>query len=136
MAADLRERVARAIARDENGDETGWQAWLPEADAVLAELKQELQPQAEPVAWDDWIGRCPFWVTFDGETTHQLAFGGCTADANGINSMTFELSGIVSRDDLDELEQIVVDRRRVLLNAPAAILGHTRFSWWPTDTDQ
>jgi hypothetical protein len=48
VAADLRERVARAIARDENGDETGWQAWLPEADAVLAELKQELQPQAEP----------------------------------------------------------------------------------------
>ncbi len=51
MAADLRERVARAIARDENGDETGWQAWRNEADAVLAELAPELAPQAEPVAW-------------------------------------------------------------------------------------
>jgi hypothetical protein len=51
VAADLRERVARAIARDENGDETGWQAWCNEADAVLAELKQELAPQAEPVAY-------------------------------------------------------------------------------------
>jgi hypothetical protein len=49
VAADLRERVARAIARDENGDETGWQAWRNEADAVLAELQPELQPQAEPV---------------------------------------------------------------------------------------
>ncbi len=39
-------------------------------------------------------------------------------------------------DDLDDLEQIVVDRCRVLLNTPAAISGHTRFSWWPTDTDQ
>jgi hypothetical protein len=42
---DRRERVARAIARDENGDETGWQAWLNEADAVLADLGLT---QAEP----------------------------------------------------------------------------------------
>jgi hypothetical protein len=48
VAADLRERVARAIARDENGDETGWQAWLNEADAVLAELGQP-QASAEDV---------------------------------------------------------------------------------------
>jgi hypothetical protein len=51
VAADLRERVARAIARDENGDETGWQAWRNEADAVLAELAPELSPKAEPAAW-------------------------------------------------------------------------------------
>jgi len=49
MAADLRERVARAIARDENGDETGWQAWRNAADAVLAELGPELAPQGEAV---------------------------------------------------------------------------------------
>jgi hypothetical protein len=59
MAADLRERVARAIARDENGDETGWQAWRNEADAVLAELGPELQPQAsaEDLRAIDVIGK-------------------------------------------------------------------------------
>jgi hypothetical protein len=71
------------------------------------------QPQPQPVAWDDWIDRCHFWVTFDGETTHQLTFGGYTADANGINSMTFELSGVVSRDDLDELDDAIDEAMRV-----------------------
>jgi hypothetical protein len=49
----LRERVARAIARHESPTDSDgmWKSWLLTADAVLAELKQELQPQAEPVAW-------------------------------------------------------------------------------------
>jgi hypothetical protein len=40
--ADLRERVARAIADEPDT----WPEWLPEADAVLAELGPELQPQS------------------------------------------------------------------------------------------
>jgi hypothetical protein len=41
---DLRERVARALAKT-SGTE-GWEPFLPDADAVLSELKAELAPQA------------------------------------------------------------------------------------------
>lgn len=46
MAADLRERVARALAYQAWKDETFWEMYLPESDAVLAELGLT---QAEPV---------------------------------------------------------------------------------------
>jgi hypothetical protein len=52
MSADLRERVARAIAR-EFAIEAVWDSFRAEADAVLAELAPELQPQAEPVG--EWV---------------------------------------------------------------------------------
>lgn len=50
MAADLRERVARAIAKTYGDPEGMWERWLPEADAVLAELGPELAPTA--YHWD------------------------------------------------------------------------------------
>lgn len=48
-AADLRERVARAIAYQHSGPRVGpvTPSFYKMADAVLAELKPELQPQAE-----------------------------------------------------------------------------------------
>jgi hypothetical protein len=50
MSADLRERVAKALCLEREGDNQYWEAWLPEADAVLAELGLT---QAEPVG--DWV---------------------------------------------------------------------------------
>jgi hypothetical protein len=49
--ADLRERVARAIAYTHSGPRVGpvTPSFYKMADAVLAELAPELQPQAEPV---------------------------------------------------------------------------------------
>jgi hypothetical protein len=39
------------MCRCERGDEANWLSYTGLADAVLAELKQELAPQAEPVAY-------------------------------------------------------------------------------------
>jgi hypothetical protein len=47
MNTELRERVARAIAR-EFAIEAVWDSFRAEADAVLAELAPELHPQAAP----------------------------------------------------------------------------------------
>jgi hypothetical protein len=57
--ADLRERVARALAREFAREEV-WFGFLTEADAVLAELGQ---PQAEPVAWQYRRNDSSEWVT-------------------------------------------------------------------------
>jgi hypothetical protein len=102
VAADLRERVARAIARDENGDETGWQAWRNEADAVLAELKQELQPQAGPMR------ECA--VVFTGHGSVSIGGGG----SGGVKASTAPqgseaaLAGVVEalEDCIDSLEYV------------------------------
>jgi hypothetical protein len=70
MAADLRERVARVLAYEAWKDEEFWRGYLPEADAVLAELAPELQPQAsaedvrvmdELVERSGWPGEIPSW---------------------------------------------------------------------------
>jgi hypothetical protein len=39
-------------------------------------------------------------------------------------------------NNLDELEKILVDRCRYLIDHPEVIVGHTNFEWWPTDKDQ
>lgn len=49
MRNDLRERVARVMAREFHGDEKDWREFQQEAKAVLAELAAELSPQPQAV---------------------------------------------------------------------------------------
>lgn len=66
MSADLRERVARALAYQAWKVETFWEMYLPESDAVLAELGLT---QAEPVAWP--VGVLNREATLDTLTKHN-----------------------------------------------------------------
>lgn len=54
MNTDMRERVARAIARSEQcGSEENWQEFLPNADAVLSELGlAQAEPVGETTQWE------------------------------------------------------------------------------------
>lgn len=76
MSADLRERVARAIAGAGGRLESEWSLWLEEADAVLSELKAELAPQAEPV-WQYRMATHPRgWIDTSAEDAARWAKGG------------------------------------------------------------
>jgi hypothetical protein len=54
MAADLRERVARTLCRENEGTDQSWPGYLTAADAVLAELGlTQAESVGEVVHWGD-----------------------------------------------------------------------------------